>query len=77
MEYQKIINLIEKTNNQPWKFGKREWIKVNDDSNWIQKTGKKIRFYNSMLKSSDVYILVKGTITIAGAGVDAATQRAD
>ena len=30
-----------------------------------------------MLKSSDVYILAKGTITIARAGVDAATQRAD
>ena len=30
-----------------------------------------------MLKSSDVYILAKGTITITRAGVDAATQRAD
>ena len=30
-----------------------------------------------MLKSSDVSILAKGTITISGAGADAATQTAD
>ena len=46
------------------------WFKLNTEN-------KNIKFYNSMLKSSDVYILAKGTITITRAGVDAATQRAD
>ena len=33
MEYQKITNLLEKTNDQPLEFGTREWIEVNGDSN--------------------------------------------
>ena len=41
-----------------------------------------IKFKTAMLKSSlcdynDAYILVKGRITIAGAGTDAAARRAD
>ena len=30
MEYQKIINLLDYTNNQPPKF--KNWIEVNDDA---------------------------------------------
>ena len=43
---------------------------------------KQIRFKATMLKSSlcnysDLYILVKGSITVKGAGADAAAQNAD
>ena len=32
MKYQKIINLMDNTNNnQPSKFGTKNWIKVNDN----------------------------------------------
>ena len=43
---------------------------------------KQIRFKTTMLKStlcdySDAYVLVKGKITITGAGTDAAARQAD
>ena len=31
MEYQKIINLLENTQNQPSKFKTKNWIKINDE----------------------------------------------
>ena len=32
MEYQKIINLLENTLNQPCQFMEKNWVEVNDDS---------------------------------------------
>ena len=32
MEYQKIINLLDNTPNQPTKFTTKNWVEVNDDS---------------------------------------------
>ena len=32
MEYQKIINLLDDTANQPCKFITRNWVEVNDES---------------------------------------------
>ena len=48
----------------------------------MYNTNTDIRFKTTMLKSSlcdysDAYILVKGTITITGAGADAAARQAD
>ena len=65
MEYQKIINLLDNTSNQPSKFR--------------TKIHSQIKFKTIMLKSSlcdygGAYILVKGTVTvpnIAAADVDA------
>ena len=31
MEYQKIMNLLNNTPNQPSKFRTKNWIKINDD----------------------------------------------
>ena len=31
MEYQKIINLLENTSNQPSKFRTKSWVEVNDE----------------------------------------------
>ena len=33
MEYQKIINLLGNTSNQPYKFKTKNWIEINDDRN--------------------------------------------
>ena len=32
MEYQKIINLLDNTTNQPSKFRTRNWVEINDKS---------------------------------------------
>ena len=32
MEYQKIINLLHNTQNEPSKFRARYWVEINDES---------------------------------------------
>ena len=32
MEYQKIINLLENTQNERSKFRTRKWVEINDES---------------------------------------------
>ena len=83
MEYQKIANLLDDNkSNQPSKFRTKNWVEINDESRGTYNVNSQIKFKTTMLKSSlcnylDAYILVKGTITIAGAGVDAAARQAD
>ena len=67
MEYQKIINLLDNTPNQPTKFRTKNWIEINDDSHGMYNTNSQIKFKTSMLRSSlcdysDADILVSGTI---------------
>ena len=81
MEYQKIANLIDNASNQPSKFRTRNWLEINDESRGTY-TGNEIKFKTTMLRSNlcdyaDAYILLKRTITITGAGADAAVRRAD
>ena len=81
MEYQKIANLLDNAPNQPSRFRTRNWIEINDDSRGTY-TNTDIKFKTTMLKSdlcdyADAYIFVKGTITITGAGADAAARQAD
>ena len=69
MEYQKIINLLDNTTNQPTRFRTKNWTEINDDSHGWNNTKSQIKFKTSMLKSSlcdysDTYILSKGTISI-------------
>ena len=82
MEYQKIANLIDDTSNQPYKFRARNLVEINDESRGAYNANSQIKFKTTMLKSSlcdysDAYILVKGKITIAGTGNDAAARQAD
>ena len=82
MEYQKMINLLDNISNQPSKFRTKNWIERNDQLRGTYNTNSDIRFKTTMLKSilcdySDAYILVKGRITITGAGDDAAARQAD
>ena len=44
MEYQKIINLLENTPNQPTKFRTKKWVEINDESRGTYNTYSKIRF---------------------------------
>ena len=81
MEYQKIRNLLDNevalsASNQLSKFRTRNWIEINDDIRGTYSPNKQIKFKTAMLRSnlcdySDVYILVKGNISVnntAGAG---------
>ena len=79
MEYQKIINLLDNTPNEPTKFSTRNWVEINDESRGMYDTNRQIRFKTSMLRTSlsdysDAYIFAsKGTITVANtaaAGAD-------
>ena len=67
--------------NQSSKYRARNWVEINDEQRRTY-TCSDIKFKTTMLRSNlcdyaDAYILVKGTITITGAGNDDATKRAD
>ena len=79
MEYQKIRNLLNDSSNKTSKFRTKNWVEINDESRGTYNDDKQIRFKTTMLKFSlcgysDGYILVKGKITTAGAGDDAAVR---
>ena len=81
MEYQKIANLLDTESNQTSKFWTRNWVEINDESRRTY-TSNNIKFKTTRLRSNlcdyaDAYILVKGTITITGAGDDDAAKRLD
>ena len=69
MEYQKIINFLNNTPNQPAKFRTKKWIEINDESRRTYHSNSQVRFKTSMLWSSlcdygNVYILAKRTTTV-------------
>ena len=70
MEYDKIKNLLDSESENLSKFFTRNYVKVNSLSNTYNEN-KSIRFKTPMLRSglsdyADAYILVNGTITVAG-----------
>ena len=77
MEYDKINNLLLSEDNENEvlsKFATREYVRINSLLNSYNEN-KSIRFKTPMLRSSlcdysDVYILVKGTITVTAPGVN-------
>ena len=50
MEYQKIINLLDNTPNQPTKFRSKNWVEINDDSRGTYDTNGQTKFETSMLR---------------------------
>ena len=69
MEYQTITNLLGNTSDKVPRFITKKWIEVYDQSGEIYNTNRQIRFKTSMLRSDlcdygDVYIVVKGDITV-------------
>ena len=77
MEYDKLNNLLLSEDSESEKLSKfvtREYVRVNSLSNTFNEN-KSIRFKTPILRSnlcdySDVYILVKGTITVMAPGVN-------
>ena len=71
MEFQKVVNFLATTsddNNLP-RFVTKKWIELYDQSEGNYNVNKEIRIKTSILRSdlceySDVYIVVKGTITV-------------
>ena len=78
MEYQKIINLLDDTTNEPFKFRTRNWVEINDESRGTyNQIGNQIKFKTSMIRSnlcdfSDAYIHVQGTIEIVNTATEGA-----
>ena len=74
MEYQKITNLLCTPPGEIPRFITKKWVDIHDqlgDPNDRYKASKPIRFKTSTLRSdlcdfSNVYIVVKGTITVKG-----------
>ena len=52
MQYQKILNLLHNTPNQPFKFKTKKWVKINDESRRTYNADNQIRFKTSMFRSS-------------------------
>ena len=80
MKCQKTINLLDNTPDQTSKFITKNWVEINDESKISYSTGSDIKFKTTVLMSSlcnyaDVYITVKETIRITGAGDDDAAKR--
>ena len=74
--------MIEDRSDQPSKFRTKNWVEINDEARGTYNVNSQIKFKTTMLKSSlcdysDAYILVKGKISITGAGADAAARQAN
>ena len=79
IEYQMtaICRKIDKNNDKPSKFRARKWVEESDNVHGTYKTVNRSNLIPqewSLCDYSDAYILVKKTITIAGAEVDGAAQ---
>ena len=73
--------MLKDESSKPSKSRTRNWVEINEESRGTY-TGNDIKFKTTMLRSNlcdyaDAYILVKGTITITGAGNDDAAKRLD
>ena len=75
METQKIVNLLNDSDNESSKFGTKKWYIISDQNNEQygngDENGSTIKFETKVSKSnlcdySDAYIFVTGNITAAG-----------
>ena len=70
--------MLADASNKPPKFRTRNWVEMNDDIRSEYSPNKQIRFKTVMLRSSlcdysDVYILIKGNISVNNTAVGGAT----
>ena len=68
METQKIVNLLNNTENEYSKFATKKWYIIDSQSKGNYSHKNPIKFLTSLLESSlcdysDAYILVTGNIT--------------
>ena len=48
----KIINLLHNTANQPFKFMRKIWVEMNNDSLATHNTNTQIKFKTSIIKAT-------------------------
>ena len=77
MEYQKIINLLDSTSNQPSKFRTKNRVEINVESRGTYNANSQIKFKTTMLKSSlcdysYAYIPAKGNVAVNNTATDGA-----
>lgn len=52
MIYPKIVNFLNSTTNEPFKFSTNRWVEVNHDSHASYSINSQIKFQAIMLKSA-------------------------
>ena len=57
MEFQKIINRLDDTTNQPFEFITRNWVEINDESKG-RYDNSNIIFKTSMIRQIYVIIVI-------------------
>ena len=78
METQKIVNLLNGSDNENSKFATKKWYVIDSESKGNYSDENEIKFLTSSLESSlcdysDVYVLVTGNIVVKrGNAADAA-----
>ena len=71
METQKIVNLLNGSDNENSKFATKKWYVIDSESKGVYSLENKIKFLTNSLELSlcdysDAYILVTGNITVTG-----------
>ena len=71
METQKIVNLLNDTDNENTKFASRKWYVIDSETKGNYSDENEIKFLTSSLESSlcdysDAYILVTANIVATG-----------
>ena len=72
METQKIVNLLNGSDNENSKFATKKWYVIDSESKGNYSHENPIKFLTSSLESSlcdysDAYVLVTGNIAVVGA----------
>ena len=71
MEIQKILNLLNDSNNENSKFATKKWYIIDSEAKGNYLPDNEIKFLTNSLESSlcdysDAYIFVRGTINVTG-----------
>ena len=71
MATQKIVNLLNGSDNENSKFATKKWYVIDSESKGNYSDENEIKFLTSSLESnlcdySDAYVLVTGNITVTG-----------
>ena len=72
METQKIVNLLNGSDNENSKFATKKWYVIDSESKGVYSHENEIKFLTNSLESSlcdysDPYVLVTGNIAVVGA----------
>ena len=75
MEPQKIVNLLNSSDNEYSKFATKKWYVIDSESKGVYSHENPTKILTSSLESSlcdysDAYVLVTGNIAVVGANND-------